>query len=46
MKKFEITYYLYPEQNIVFVINAKDETEAIIFAKQYREGSFSVKEIK
>ena len=46
MGKYEITYYMWPDPNISIVIEAKNEEEAMIFAKQHRDGSFSVKEIK
>lgn len=45
MKKFKITYFMYPEENIEVTIMAKDMEEAIIYAKDYRQGSFSVDEI-
>ena len=42
--KYKITYHMWPEKNIVMVIVAKSEEEAIIFAKEYRNDSFSIEE--
>ena len=44
MKKYKITYHMWPEKDIEMVILARSEEEAIIFAKEYRNGSFSVEE--
>ena len=45
MKKYEITYYLFPDaENITFTFLAKTEEEAINFAKQYRKEAFRIEE--
>ena len=46
MGKYEITYFMYPADNVVIIIWAKSEEEAVIFAKQHRQGAFSVKEVR
>lgn len=45
MTKFKITYFLYPAENIEIIISAKDEDDAIVFAKSYRKDSFSIESI-
>lgn len=46
MKKFKIEYHLFPEsENIEMIIFARNYTEAVIYAKEYRPGdSFSIEE--
>ena len=44
--KYRITYHMYPEKDISVEIIARSEEEAIIFAKEYRNDSFSVSEIQ
>ena len=44
--KYEITYHMHPEKDIVVVITARSEEEAIIFAKQYRNDAFSIEVIE
>jgi mRNA-degrading endonuclease RelE of RelBE toxin-antitoxin system len=42
VKKYRITYQMHPAKNIVVVVMAKSEEEAIIFAKQYRKDVFTI----
>ena len=47
MKKYRITYNMERlRDNIVVVIGAKSEEDAIIFAKMYRKDGFSIEEVK
>ena len=45
MKTFEIIYHMNPMPDIVITHRANSETEAIIFAKQYRQDAFSIKKV-
>ncbi len=43
---YRITYMMYPDPDVTIEIEAKNEDEAIIFAKGYREGAFKVEEVE
>lgn len=46
MRRFEITYHLMPNaENITMVILAKSYEDACVFAKDYRQESFSCREV-
>ena len=42
MKTYKITYFMYPHKDIETYFTAKDEDEAIAFAKKFRNDPFSV----
>ncbi len=42
---YRITYFMYPDPDVTIEIEAKNEDEAIIFAKGYREDAFMVEEV-
>lgn len=46
MKKYTITYHMYPHDDIVVTIHGKSEEEVAVFAKNYRKESFSIKEVQ
>ena len=46
MKKFKIVYHLHPHDDVVIVIKADTEEDALVYAKQCRKDSFSIYEIK
>lgn len=43
MNQYEITYFLFPEENVTITIEANSEEDAITFAKEYRTDPFTVK---
>lgn len=45
MKRFKVVYIMYPEPNIEMVVTAHSEEEAVIFAKNYMDESFSIEEV-
>ena len=46
MKTYKITYHMYPDPDIEITIQAETLEKAIIFAKDYRKDSYSIKEVK
>ena len=47
MKKFKITYHIFPDgEDIVVDVEAKTKEDACVMAKSFRKDSFSIKEIK
>lgn len=45
MKRFKITYHLWPGEDITVEITAKNYEDACVFAKNYRKDGFSIEEI-
>jgi len=44
IKNYKIVYHLYPYDDVVIVIEANNEDDAIAYAKRYRKDSFSIYE--
>ena len=47
MKKFKITYHIFPDgEDIVVNVEAKTKGDACVMAKSFRKEPFSIKEVK
>lgn len=46
MELYRITYFMYPYENIVVTIWAKDFDDACVYAKTYRNDSFSIDKVE
>ena len=44
--KYKIIYHMHPADDVIITIEAKDEAEAVAYAKQYRKDAFSIVEMK
>ena len=44
--KYKITYHMHPVEDIVLIVTAPNEEQAIVLAKAHRSDAFSVEEVE